>query len=182
MFPITPHTCIARTESPLRVHYNPQAVSKNSLEDFLDRFLPPLSFFARRISQGNRHVVMALRRGVFLDPSASLKAGYSAHSTKLHRKAGSIPVSSTVFAPRYQVGSPRKLGRGSHAVASRPKSLTSSNSPNLGKRSHHQKLQRCALRRYFNPVSERWNLTRILCHHLYYYIKTSKNVKYLRDY
>lgn len=77
-----------------------------------------------------------------------------------HRVAGFPPVSS--FRNRY--GSPRKLGRKMYAVTSRPKSFTPSSSPRLGNESHHQKLHRCALWRYFNPAFGVASLTRILHH------------------
>ena len=172
-FPITPHI-LSETESPLRAHYNPQAVSTNSLEDFLDRFLAALIFFCNadfkeQSLTGIGHTALA-----FSYPYTSLKAGYSVHSTNApHKQVSPQSVGDFHF---YRVGPPRQLGRDLHAVASRPKALTPSNSPNLGKRSHHQKLHRYALRRYFTPVSGRWNLTRILRHHLYYYNKYNKNV------
>ena len=131
----------------------PESPRKNSLEDFLDRFRPPLSFFAKRISQGDRHSLLrnAEKRGSLIPPNHSKQA--TLYTAQLHRISGLTPVSRR-FLRDYRVGSPRKLGRVSYAVTSRPKSLTPSNSPDLGKRSHHQKLHRYALRRYFTPASE----------------------------
>ncbi len=53
---------------------------------------------------------------------------------------------------RHNGGSPRKQGRELHAIASRPETLTPSIHPNLGERSKHQGLHRCALQRIFRPV------------------------------
>ena len=150
-FPITSHI-LAKTESPLSTHYNPQVVSANSLEDFLGRSLPALSFFATRISKSNRICVLAIRGRVDLK---SLRLTQSRLHCTQHKDAPHKQVSprSVEGFHVYRVGSPRQLGRDLHAVASRPKALTPSNSPDLGKRSHHQKLHRYALRRYFTPVS-----------------------------
>ena len=125
----------------------------NSLEDFLDRSRPPLSFFAAWISSSNHRRVLAIRKGVVPD---SLHVTQSRlHCTQHFHTAYQVsPQSVGSFYVAHRVGSPRKLVRGLHAVASRPKTLTPSNSPNLGKRSRHQKLHRYALRRYFTPASE----------------------------
>lgn len=53
---------------------------------------------------------------------------------------------------RHNGGSPRRQGRYLHAIASRPETLTPSIHPNLGERSKHQGLHRCALQRIFRPV------------------------------
>ena len=126
----------------------------NSLEDFLDRSRPPLSFFAAWISSGNHRRVLAIRKGVVPD---SLHVTQSRLHCTQHFYTPHIrfhPSQQTDVTPIHRVGSPRRLVRDLHAVASRPKSLTPSNSPNLGKRSRHQKLHRYALRRYFTPASE----------------------------
>lgn len=131
----------------------PEPPRMNSLEDFLDRFRPPLSFFAKRISQSDRHSLLrnAEKRGSLIPPNHSKQA--TLYTAQMHRISGLTRSVSECYLV-YRIGSPRKLGRGLHAVASRPKTLTPSNSPNLGKRSHHQKLHRYALRRYFTPASE----------------------------
>lgn len=131
----------------------PESPRKNSLEDFLDRFRPPLSFFAKRISQGDRPSLLrnADERSSLIPPNHSKQA--TLYTAQLHRISGLTPVSRR-FCATTESGLHGNWGRVSYAVTSRPKSLTPSNSPDLGKRSHHQKLHRYALRRYFTPASE----------------------------
>lgn len=150
-FPIASHI-LAKTESPLSTHYNPQVVYANSLEDFLGRFPPALSFFAKRISKSNRRCVLAIRKDV--DPKSLRLTQSRLHCTqRTNAPHKQVSPQSVEGLRLYRVGSPRQLGRDLYAITSRPKTLTPSNSPNLGKRSHHQKLHRYALRRYFTPVS-----------------------------
>lgn len=66
----------------------------------------------------------------------------------------------------YPIGPPRKPGRIPHAIAGRPTTLTPSISPNLGKRSQHQRLHRCAIDGFLAPPSEHLLPTRILHHHI----------------
>ena len=81
----------------------------------------------------------------------------------MHRIAGFSSVSYT--ARKYHAGStamhknrsPRKQGRGNHAIGNRPESasahsaLPPSTHPTLGVSSRHQRFHRCALQRIFSP-------------------------------
>ena len=58
------------------------------------------------------------------------------------------------FPSSHKIRSPRKPGRMSHAIGTRPGSLTPSIHPKLGVKSRHQGLHRCALQRIFRPFLE----------------------------
>ena len=103
-------------------------------------------------------------------PACSLKAGYTARSTRFcappcrfipDSYAKRLPLRSSQLR-RTSFRSPRKPGRMRHAIGARPKSLTPSIHPKLGVKSRHQGLHRCALHRIFRPYLEEAVLTRIL--------------------
>ena len=95
-------------------------------------------------------------------PTYSLKAGYTAHSTRfcappcrfIPSSYASVPRSRGFSRRRTISGSPRKPGRMRHAIGARPGSLTPSIHPKLGVKSRHQGLHRCALHRIFRPYLE----------------------------
>ena len=108
--------------------------------------------------------------GCLLSPACSLKAGYTAHSTRfcalpcrfLLDSYAHGPPKGRLFRRRTSFKSPRKPGRMRHAIGTRPESLTPSIHPKLGVISRHQGLHRCALHRIFRPYLEKGALTRIL--------------------
>lgn len=130
-FPITTHT-LSGTESPLRTHYNPQAVSMNSLEDFLDRFLAVLIFFCNadfkeQSLAGIGHTALA-----FSYPCASLKAGYSVHSAFTpHKQVSPQSVGTTGVLPSWVS---TEIGSGFACRCKPPKVLNSQQQPQFGQK------------------------------------------------
>ena len=110
-------------------------------------------------------------------PTCSLKAGYTARSTRFcappcrfipDSYAKRLPTRSSHLR-RTSFKSPRKPGRMLHAIGTRPESLTPSTHPKLGVKSRHQGLHRCALHRIFRPYLEDGVSTRILHRQNVYY-------------
>ena len=111
-------------------------------------------------------------------PTYSLKAGYTAHSTRFcalpcrfipGSYANQASHSGSSQTSSHNTRSPRKPGRMLHAIGARPGSLTPSIHPKLGVKSRHQGLHRCALHRIFRPYLEEAVLTRILRRQNVYY-------------
>ena len=128
---------------------------------------------------------------VLLSPACSLKAGYTAHSTRfcappcrfiLDSYAKEASTNGVPVLRRTSFKSPRKPGRMFHAIGTRPGSLTPSTHPKLGVKSRHQGLHRCALHRIFRPYLEEAVLTRILRRqNVYYHIiyEYSRGILYI---
>ena len=111
----------------------PESPRKNSLEDFLDRFRPPLSFFAKRISQGDRPSLLrnADERGSLIPPNHSKQATlYTAFS---HRISGFTPVSRQFLrCPPSWVST--EIGTGFACRCKPPKNLNSQQQPQFGQK------------------------------------------------
>ena len=130
-----------------------------------------LASFASMVSRsdsGKRYGHNAVPPGL-LSPACSLKAGYTAHSTRFCALPCRFLPSSYANGslsgrkpPSHKKWSPRKPGRMLHAIGARPESLTPSIHPKLGVTSRHKGLHRCALHRIFRPYLEKGALTRIL--------------------
>ena len=123
-----------------------------------------LASFARMVSGSDNITRLATTSGCLSSfPSYSLKAGYTAHSTRFcalpcrfipgsYAKKASHSGSSQTSS--HNTRSPRKPGRMLHAIGARPGSLTPSTHPKLGVKSRHQGLHRYALYRIFRPYLE----------------------------
>ena len=138
--------------------------SYDSLGDFHCRTNQVLASFASMISRSAiTEGFGRSQRCLSSFPAYSLKAGYTARSTRfcaLPCRFISRPVREVGFQPRssqtssHNTRSPRKPGRMPHAIGARPGSLTPSIHPKLGVKSRHQGLHRCALQRIFRPFLE----------------------------
>ena len=137
--------------------------SYDSLGDFHSRTNQILASFARMISRSN--IAQSYGRSPCARPSFptySLKAGYTARSTRFCAPPCRFIPDSYASGPRLRGSdrrrtrfrSPRKPGRMLHAIGARPESLTPSIHPKLGVKSRHQGLHRCALQRSFRPFLE----------------------------
>ena len=134
--------------------------SYDSLGVFHDRMIRFLASFARMVSRSDNACCLATTiKRLSSFPTYSLKAGYTAHSTRFCAPpCRFIPGSYAKRLPKkefstssHNTRSPRKTGRMLHAIGARPKSLTPSIHPKLGVKSRHQGLHRCALHRIFRP-------------------------------
>ena len=139
----------------------------NSLGVFHHSLSVSLASFAKQVSVGDHDRRPGQDSAVLIPHSpASRKAGYIytqryGPNGPMHRIAGSQSVSYT--GRKYHSGStsmhknrsPRKQGRGIHAIGNRPESASAKNAlppsihPRLGVSSRHQKFHRCALWRLF---------------------------------
>ena len=158
------------TRLPLSPHCNPFFARDDSLGDFHHSLSVSLASFADQVSGGDRGRLLWPERNtaLFPHPPAPRKAGYICTQRygprrPMHRIAGSSSASYT--ARKYRDGStavhknrsPRKQGRGNHAIGNRPESasthgvLPPSTHPKLGVSSRHQRFHRCALQRIFRP-------------------------------
>ncbi len=111
----------------------PESPLKNSLEDFLDRFRPPLSFFAKRISQGDRPPLLrnADARGSLIPPNHSKQA--TLYTAQLHRISGLTPVSSR-FSARPPSRVSTENGSEFACRCKPPKVLNSQQQPRFGQK------------------------------------------------
>ena len=134
--------------------------SYDSLGVFHCRMIRFLASFANMVSRSDdRRCLATTSLCLSSFPTYSLKAGYTAHSTRFcappcrfrpSSYAKRLP--SQEFSTSSQnTRSPRRTGRMLHAIGARPKSLTPSIHPKLGVKSRHQGLHRCALHRIFRP-------------------------------
>ena len=111
----------------------PEPPRMNSLEDFLDRFRPPLSFFAKRISQGDRHSLLrnAEKRGSLIPPNHSKQA--TLYTAQMHRISGLTPVSKRML-PRLPNRVSTEIGSGFACRCKPPKNLNSQQQPQFGQK------------------------------------------------
>ena len=142
----------------------PRLSPKDSLGVFHRKTKRLLASFARMVSRSNNNRCVAITcRCLSSFPAYSLKAGYTARSTRfcappcrfiLGSCAKRLPNKLEFSTSSHNTGSPRKPGRVRHAIGARPKSLTPSTHPKLGVKSRHQGLHRYALHRIFRPYLE----------------------------
>ena len=152
------------TRLPLSPYCNPLSAPKGQPRCFPPQNIPSLSLFCKdgfqkRFGSCRGHRQTAAGSSF---PTYSLKAGYTAHSTRFcapHCRF--IPSSCAKRLPQgefstssHNTGSPRRPGRILHAIGVRPESLTPSTHPKLGVKSRHQGLHRYALHRIFRPYLE----------------------------
>ena len=111
----------------------PEPPRMNSLEDFLARFRPPLSFFAKRISQGDRHSLLrnAEKRGSLIPPNHSKQA--TLYTAQMHRISGLTPVSKRML-PRLPNRVSTEIGSGFACRCKPPKNLNSQQQPQFGQK------------------------------------------------
>lgn len=76
----------------------------NSLEDFLDRSRPPLSFLQRGFHRAITVAYWPYEKAWFPIPCTSLKAGYTVHSIFTHRISGFTPVSRSMLRRSTKLG------------------------------------------------------------------------------
>ena len=142
---------------------------EDSLGDFHYSLSVSLASFAAMVSESRGPLAPAGSKfGLASHSPYPRKAGYICTQRygpgwPMHRIAGSSSASYT--ARKYRDGStavhksrsPRKQGRGNHAIGNRPESasthgvLPPSTHPKLGVSSRHQRFHRCALQRIFRP-------------------------------
>ena len=137
---------------------------RDSLGVFHNKTIRLLASFARMVSRSDDVRCMATtNRRLSSFPTYSLKAGYTARSTRfcappcrfiLGSCAKRLPKKLEFSTSSHNTGSPRKPGRILHAIGVRPESLTPSTHPKLGVKSRHQGLHRYALHRIFRPYLE----------------------------
>ena len=159
---VLPRPC---TRLPLSPYCNPLSAQLRQPRYFLQRNQTiVLASFASMVSGSDSkkccgHNTIKL---VLPSPACSLKAGYTAHSTRFCALPCRFLLDSYANGPllqgfcrrRTRFKSPRKPGRMLHAIGARPRSLTPSIHPKLGVKSRHQGLHRCALHRIFRPYLE----------------------------
>ena len=180
-----PDCHLVRTVAPCLPIYD-------SLGDFHCRTNLILASFARMISRSTiTERYGRSNRCLSSFPTYSLKAGYTARSTRFcappcrfipDSYAKRLPQNGSSHFRRTSFKSPRKPGRMLHAIGARPGSLTPSIHPKLGVKSRHQGLHRCALHRIFRPYLEEAVLTRILRRqNVYYHIiyEYSRGILYI---
>ena len=112
----------------------PESSRMNSLEDFLDRFRPPLSFFAKRISQGDRPSLLrnAEKRGSLIPPNHSKQA--TLYTAFLHTAYQVSPqsVDRCYADPPSWVST--EIGTGFACRCKPPKILNSQQQPQFGQK------------------------------------------------
>ena len=143
---------------PLSPHCNPPSAPYGQSRCFPQQSHQFFSLFCRcgfkRISHEICGRQTCARSSSFLHSHARQATLYAA---RLHRLTGLIlfrtqsPLVHKIRRLSHKNRSPRKPGRGSHAIENRPKSLTPSTHPKLGVTSKHQGLHRYALQRIFRP-------------------------------
>ena len=111
----------------------PESLRMNSLEDFLGRSRPPLSFFAKRISQSDRLSLLrnAERRGSLIPPPHSKQA--TLYTAQSHRISGFTPVSKRML-PRLPNRVSTEIGPGFVCRYKPPKILNSQQQPRFGQK------------------------------------------------
>ena len=143
----------------------PEPPRMNSLEDFLDRFRPPLSFFAKRISHGDRHSLLrnAEKRGSLIPPNHSKQA--TLYTAQMHRISGLTPVSRRFCATTESGLHGNWVGFRMPLQAAQSHSLPAT-APIWAKEAITRNFIDMPFGDILPPPPSRWNLTRILHHHL----------------
>ena len=154
------------TESALQ---SPVCLWQNSLGVFHCSLFVSLASFAGRISESKGPPLLRPEQnGLTSHPSYPRKAGYvctQRYGPKYRCTALQVYNLFRTQLEEYHAGStamhknrsPRKQGRGNHAIGNRPEfasaqsALPPSIHPALGVPSRHQRFHRCALQRIFSP-------------------------------